>query len=121
MYIHIGDVPTINNNGDILRQTYDIPLAQFQGKRLRSLHAYKIVEPGRESPDDEIELSMSGQLFITEGGHQFQLTDVDLFDEYCGLVWYGDLPIDTAACRLHVVYACAAASTWGIRVLGVFE
>jgi len=121
LYCHIGDVPTVNNNGDILRQQYDIPLAAWQGKRLRHLSMHKIVEPGRESPDDEVELSIAAQLYIIEDGHLHQLTDVDLLDEYSHLNWYGDLPIDTAAVSLRVVYACSEASTWGLRVYGVFE
>lgn len=121
MYVHIGDVPTVANQGDILRQTYDLDLAQLVGKRLKQICCYKIVDPGRVSPDDEIELSMAGQIFFLEDERLHQLTDVDLFDEYSALIWNGDLKIDNAAYRLRVIYACAAASTWGIRVYGVVE
>jgi len=121
MYIHLGDIPTVANNGDILRQYGDIDLAQLHGKRLKSLTAYKIVEPGRATTDAEIELSMAGQMFFLEDSRLHALTDVDLFDEYSPLGWDGDLGIDNAISVLRIYYACSQASTWGVRVFAVVE
>lgn len=115
MFTVLSKITDDTDGAITVRTSNDFTIASLRGKRLKKLIALK-----RDTNEES--LTMCGQFQMEMGGYFWPLGPADLFDEYEGLIWEGDMYIPQSA-NLRLLYSNGDALDLQVTidVLAVYE